>query len=161
MKKIFWLSPIILILFLASACAKPGSSSPAPTPTPTSSYNQPMQVGPKQIQVQIASTEQTRAQGLSGRSQLTDDQGMLFTFGQSVMPAFWMKQMNFGLDFIWISQNKIIGITLDVPPPQTATSTLPLYYPPSAVDSVLEVNAGWSQRYGLEVGDVAKLVDQK
>ena len=103
-------------------------------------------------------------QGLSGRPRLTNSQGMLFNFGTSTTPGFWMKDMNFDLDFIWIRDGKIIGITPNVPAPaqdkKFDTASLPTYYPPSAVNQVLEVNAGWAEKNNVTVGDAALLMQK-
>ena len=71
-----------------------------------------------------------------------------------------MVDMKFNLDLIWIDKNKVIGITPNVPMPppcnqttQLCNSKLPLYYPPSVVDSVLEVNEGWAKKFNINVGD--------
>ena len=97
----------------------------------------------------------------AGRKSMADNQGMLFEFSPPSQPAFWMKQMNFNLDFIWIKNNKIIFITENVPAPVRINSQLrihlPLYYPPSTVDEVLEVNAGWAKKNNIAVGDEVKL----
>ena len=78
---------------------------------------------------------------------------MLFDFKQSTQPSFWMKDMNFSLDLIWISQNKIAGVTENVPAPSNKNQKLPLYSPPSPIDQVLEVNAGWAKKNNIAVGD--------
>jgi uncharacterized membrane protein (UPF0127 family) len=90
---------------------------------------------------------------------------MLFDFGDNaeVRPGFWMPDMNFNLDFIWIDQNQVVGITPNVPKPSSpdaATSTLPIYYPPSPVNWVVEVNAGWAEANKIKTGDEVKLIDK-
>jgi uncharacterized membrane protein (UPF0127 family) len=86
---------------------------------------------------------------------MEDDQGMLFDFTGSsrTKPGFWMKDMRFALDFIWIDGNNIVGITPRIQPGVDANGQLPLYYPPAPVTQVLEVNAGWSAAHGIKVGD--------
>lgn len=74
-------------------------------------------------------------------------------------PAFWMKDMKFDLDLIWIREGKIIGITPNVPHPNSPSDKLPTYSPPSEINMVLEVNAGWSEKYRVEVGDEVRLGD--
>lgn len=142
-KSLFALAGIIL---LSSACA--GKINP---------YASVITVGKKTIYVQIVTAPAEMSQGLSGRQALNPDQGMLFDFKSSQRPGFWMKEMNFDLDFIWISQNKIIGITQNVPRPAAADSNLPVYYPPGNVDMVLEVNSGWAEKNGVKVGDFVAL----
>src|SRR4030042_2564613 len=63
------------------------------------------QINGQKIFVEIADTPEKRSQGLSGRDNLSQNQGMLFIFNQPAIPSFWMKDMNFPLDFIWINNN--------------------------------------------------------
>ena len=107
--------------------------------------------------LEIVNTRQTMQTGLSGRSFMKENQGMLFDFGsQKQTPAFWMKDMKFNLDLIWISDDKIIGITSNVPAPIN-NKNLPTYFPPSPVNQVLEVSAGWVGRNKIQIGDKIKL----
>lgn len=108
------------------------------------------------LKVALADTDQTRQQGLSGQTSLTDSEGMMFDFSNSERrrPGFWMKQMQFPLDIIWVKDNVVIDIARDVPAPNTGTelSKLPLYFPPTEIDKVIEVNAGWSARHNISNG---------
>lgn len=124
-----------------------------------------MKIGNQTLMIDIANTEVQRAQGLSNRPTMAENQGMLFDFSGtgSFSPAFWMKDMNFNLDLIWIKNNKIIGITPDVPKPienwSLKIGNLPLYYSPAQepIDMVLEVNANWCQKNNIKVGDEIKV----
>src|SRR3989304_6446445 len=60
------------------------------------------------INVEIAQTEAEREQGLSGHKPLADDEGMLFIFDKPGYHGFWMKDMLFSIDIIWISADKKI-----------------------------------------------------
>ena len=105
--------------------------------------------------VEMATTMAEQACGLSGRTGLGDHQGMLFVFGSGSTQTFWMKDMTFALDMIWISGNKVVGVTENVPPPASGTQLwqLKLYSSPPGVDKVLEVNAGTVAKDGMRVGD--------
>ena len=159
---------IILVLFLASACVQsPAKNTPAVKIT---LYDKIIFVGSTKLNVQIVSSNTDMEKGLSGRNKMADNEGMLFDFKKLNRPAFWMKDMNFNLDLIWIRSNKIIGITPNVPAPvgnwklpvgrsfsgSGEIGNLPAYSPPSEVDMVLEVNAGWSERNNIKTGDVVK-----
>ena len=107
------------------------------------------------IPVEIADTVDTRRKGLSDRGALPIDQGMLFIFDQeNVSPPFWMKDMKFAIDIIWINDNKIIQIDKNVKPDFDSK----LYLPTEPVDNVLEVNAGFSETNNLQVGDFVNLI---
>lgn len=102
------------------------------------------------LNVEIADEPREQSQGLSGRASLGDNEGMLFVFTASHIASFWMKDMNFSIDMIWIDEyGKIVGITKNISPdtfPQTFSPSSPIKY-------VLEVNAGWSDKNNVEVGD--------
>lgn len=102
------------------------------------------------IQIEIADTEQKRTLGLSNRSFLPENSGMLFVFDKPDYYSFWMKDMFFPLDFIWIDQNlRIIDITKNVDP-----KTYPeIFKPKMPAQYVLEVNAWWADKLQAKIGD--------
>jgi uncharacterized membrane protein (UPF0127 family) len=101
------------------------------------------------IHAEIADTDASREQGLSGRHSLAQDQGMLFIFDTSGQYGFWMKDMEFSLDMVWMNENKtIVGVTKDI-----STSTYPSTFdPPVPVKYVLEIKAGSADALGLVPG---------
>ena len=118
-----------------------------------------IKIGEKEINVEIADTLHEKDKGLSGKTHISDDEGMLFIFTPKTYPGFWMKNMNFAIDIIWISDNTIVQIDENIPPPppDRKDSDLTLYRPPKAVNFVLEVNAGFSQKNSIKVGDSVKI----
>ena len=133
---------IVLSTLVLSGCAK---SSPLVT----------AQLGDSQkLQLEVVNTPQSIEQGLSGRDEIGAD-GMLFVFDQAQTPRFWMKEMKFDLDLIWIKELKIVEVSENVLAPNlnTPLNQLPTYGPSQPVDMVLEVEAGRVQEWGLEVGD--------
>ena len=111
------------------------------------------------IYVEIADTADKKAKGLSGRKSLDKSSGMLFIFPKDTEPAFWMKDMFFPIDIIWINDDKITQIDKNVPNPISGAidSQLPLYRPSLPIDYVLEVNAGFSDKNNLGIGDYVDL----
>ena len=119
-----------------------------------------IKIGDKSILVEVVDTQKTRNKGLSGREKLEVNQGMLFVFEtQNVNPGFWMKDMKFSIDIIWINDDKVSQISKEVPipAPNTPDRALPIYTPESAIDYVLEVSAGFSDKNGILVGDAVDL----
>lgn len=102
------------------------------------------------LKVEVASTNIKRTKGLSGRESLSSDTGMLFVFSNSGKYSFWMKDMNFPIDIIWIDENfKIVEIEKDAKPES---------YPKSlggVMDSkyVLETVSGFSDKNNIKIGD--------
>ena len=124
----------------------------AETLSTTTSNNQRILSAPKGIiYVTIADTDALREHGLSDRASLGDDQGMLFTFPIAQMPGFWMKDMHFPLDMVWIdASSTVVGVTENISP-----ATYPnVFYPPSLVTEILEINAGAAQKFGIATGTV-------
>src|SRR3954465_15494311 len=92
--------------------------------------------------VQLADTPDGRDKGLGGIKQIGEEEGMLFLFSEPQMPSFWMKDMLFPIDIVWINGDRIVDITDNVKPmPDTPVVQLPIYKPSVAADKVLEVNA--------------------
>ena len=111
-------------------------------------------LGSNTLQVEIAATPKQWEQGLSGRATLDATAGMLFRFPEVHVPVFWMKDMRFPLDMIWIDNDTVVDITANVPAP--TSPTLPTYSPKQEVDTVLEVNAGYAENHKIKLGDTLK-----
>ena len=107
------------------------------------------------VDAKIAQKTNDRKKGLSGQDSLPLSQGMLFIFEQSGTYPFWMKDMKFAIDIIWIDQGKrIVYIAHNAAPqPGEKDSELTLYRPDSAAKYVLEINAGLSSLNNLQIGD--------
>jgi uncharacterized membrane protein (UPF0127 family) len=103
------------------------------------------------LTVELAETPSQWEHGLSGRTSLEEGSGMLFLFPQYHVPIFWMKDMQFDLDMIWLAGGKVVDITVNAPRP--TSDKLPTYSPRQAVNMVLEVPAGWSAKNNITIGD--------
>ena len=108
------------------------------------------------VSVDVVDTPATRERGLSGRPSLAAHEGMLFLFGHPGPQAFWMKEMRFDIDILWIRGDKLIGVAADARRP-TPGAGLPLYRSPEPCDRVLEVLAGSAKRWGLAIGDAVRI----
>ncbi len=110
----------------------------------------PLLIGNTHLSAHVADTTRTRKVGLSGLKILEKDNGLLFIFEKKGYYPFWMKEMFFPIDIIWIDEEKrITDITRHISPdtfPQTFVSRLPVRY-------VLEVNAGFVEENGISLGD--------
>jgi uncharacterized membrane protein (UPF0127 family) len=127
------------------------STNPVSTPNPKT-----VTISGKTVAVEVAKTSEEREKGLSDRSSLDKDAGMLFVFEEnSGNPIFWMKDMLIPLDIIWIKNDKVVKIDKNVPAPEkgTADSKLKTYSTGTFVDYVLEVNAGFTESGSIKVGD--------
>ena len=116
-----------------------------------------VRIGGLVITAELARTAGERTKGLSGRPSLPEDAGMLFVFPSEQQPTFWMKDMRFPLDFVWISaDHHVVAVTANVPPPAPGTpdGALPEYSPDRPVLYALEVNGGVTARSGVLAGDL-------
>lgn len=113
-------------------------------------------IGDATFQVVVADSAPERARGLSGRESLAQGEGMLFVFEDgNVRPSFWMKEMNFAIDIIWIDDGKVVQIDQNLPPtkPETPDAEIPLYLPKQPIDQVVELAAGEVKNKKIKVGD--------
>jgi uncharacterized membrane protein (UPF0127 family) len=118
---------------------------------PLIKYDDTISLGQVQIPVTIADTPEKQEQGLSNTISLPENAGKFFVFKDIGKYGFWMKDMNYSLDIIWIDENlKIIAISKDLKPETYPT----VFYPPSPVKYVLEVNAGFSTRNNIIVNQL-------
>lgn len=111
--------------------------------------------GPTKVAVEVETNAADQARGLSGRASLPAGSGMLFVFDSDAYRPFWMKDMQFSIDIIWIdSSGRVVTVipnlspdTYYAHPPQTFVSTLPARY-------VLEVPAGFAAQNNIYEGAV-------
>ncbi len=110
-----------------------------------------LMVGSTTISVEIADTDKKRTQGLSGREGLSPESGMLFLFPSPGIYPFWMHEMQFALDIIWINTEGVIVSAYE----SVAPDTFPEFFTPNAEAlMVLEVPGGFMERYGIQIGDL-------
>ncbi len=109
--------------------------------------------------VETAVTEPQKQLGLGGRTNLETNHGMLFIYDHKEQYNFWMKDMHFPLDFIWINGKTVADITKNVPPP-TGDGQPAIVVPKEQVDKVLEINAGTIQALHIQPGDEVEFLDR-
>ena len=108
-------------------------------------------IGNAEIKVEIADTPEEMQKGLSNRDNLGGNKGMLFVFSEPGQPVFWMKDMRFSIDIIWIQGDEIVDIAPNLP--VVAGEFLSTYTPREPANYVLEVNAGFAKEHGIKAGD--------
>ncbi|RFS18710.1 DUF192 domain-containing protein [Chitinophaga silvatica] len=109
----------------------------------------------RKIDIQLAQTDEQRADGLMYRKSMSDDQGMLFIFPDMDERSFWMKNTYISLDIIYIDDKfEIVSIQKYATP--LSEEGLPSF---KKAKYVLEVNGGFSDKYHIAFGD--KIVYQK
>lgn len=107
----------------------------------------------------IAKTQSEQEVGLAKYSSLSTNKAMYFPFDPPSYQAFWMKDMKFSIDIIFIRDNKIITIfdNTSFPASKTKDDELQIYRPSNSTDGVLEIHAGLAKKYNIHVGDTVLL----
>ena len=101
------------------------------------------------ISVEVVDTPEARELGLSGRTGIHNNDGMLFVFPSSGRFGFWMKDMNFPIDMVWINKQGVIVHIVENAKPED--------YPAKYVNApealyVLEIGTGQARSHGMYLG---------
>ncbi len=106
------------------------------------------------VEIAIADNQKTRRTGLSNLEILPQKRGLLFVFTDSKKYGIWMKDMNFPIDIIWLNKDlRVVDIHKNISEDTYPTS----FHPKMPATFVLEVNAGFSEKYNVEIGDIYSL----
>ena len=116
--------------------------------TPTKYTN--VKIDDTEIRAEIADNPIKKAKGLMFRKNLQEDEGMLFVFDEEGYHSFWMMNMSFPIDMIWVSkERKVVDMTKNAQPCKLICST---YSPKEKAMYVLEVNANFTEKHGVKIG---------
>ena len=121
-------------------------------PTNNNGYQQVnVTVNGVKLVADIAANDVQRTRGLAVKDHLNETEGMLFVFSTPGNYAFWMKDMKFPIDIIWIDANKTVVHMEHSLAPCTLISC-PTYPPSSNSLYVLETVAGFAEKYNVTQG---------
>jgi len=100
----------------------------------------------------LALTDKQKHDGLSIKSSMQENEGMLFIFDEPTRQSFWMKGMKFPIDIIWLDENlSIVHIEKSLDPCET-WNPCPAYKPTAEALYVLETISGFSEEHDLKIG---------
>ncbi len=145
----------------AAACAADRSAArpAAPAPTPASGPRVVMPNGTV-ISVELALTDQEKAQGLMFRESMPKNAGMVFPFEGLEIRPFWMKNCHFPLDLVYATKDgTVVDVIKAVPPCPPDPAPCPNAVPKAKSDTVLEVNAGVADATGAVEGAKLRWVE--
>ena len=111
---------------------------------------QTLSVHGQTFDLEVAETEAQKQKGLQSRPPLAPKQGMLFPFTPSRSVSFWLWRTH-SLDLLFLRQDTVVGLSLQLPPCQPAPNHCPLYASPGLVTDVVELPPG--ALVGVRVGD--------
>ena len=155
MKKLLFF--IILASFTVFAFVRYGSRLQGFLPTSDGQRNIPLtnyriiptSIGINMYYLYVADTEPLRVQGLSNVVRLKSEQGMIFNFPNKDRHSFWMKDMRFHLDFIYLDNNEVVDVRENISP-----NTYPaVITPDKPCNNVIELRAGEIQKSNIQIGD--------
>jgi uncharacterized membrane protein (UPF0127 family) len=105
-----------------------------------------------QLSAEIPTTRELMAKGLAVKNELRDNESMLFVYEEPSKQSFWMKDMRFPIDIIWIDSNgRIVHIEENLEPCPLAP-ICPTYAPNADSQFVLETVSGFAQRHNIGLG---------
>ncbi len=161
--------PVLALAIFVAACAgepEDGSaapsanrtvaeaSDPAPASAPAPRRGTAWVIfGADTVTAEVADTPEARERGLMHRTDLGENEGMLFVFSDTRIRSFWMRNTYIPLDIAFLDRDLVI---VDIRQMEPEDETL--------VDSArpamfaLEVHQGWFARRGIEVGARAQVV---
>lgn len=102
--------------------------------------------------IELAITLEEKATGLMHRTEMAEDAGMLFYFGDEVKRTFWMKNTLIPLDMLFVKRDGTIRHIHENAVPHDLT-VIPSQ---GGAAAVLEINGGMSQKLGIKAGDRVK-----
>lgn len=112
-------------------------------------------LGTETFKVEVSDTDRLREQGLSGHKPLMKNEGMLFIFEKEGNYGFWMKDMLFSIDIIWIDKNFVVNHIESGVSPETYPK---VFYPQGEILYVLEVLGGQASSSKIKIGDSVKFI---
>jgi len=115
-------------------------------------------LGKKSFDLEIAKTSIQHTIGLSNRSSLCPNCGMIFIFSDSQIRSFWMKNTKIPLDMIFLDpQFNVVTIHTATVQPNTSDFALKQYTSSLPSKYVIEINANLSKSLNLNIGDKINL----
>ena len=105
-----------------------------------------------ELTTDLAITADQKAEGLAVKDHLKENEGMLFVSEQSSRQSFWMKDMKFAIDIIWLDSNRVVVHIEHNLQPCVSDLDCPLYSPDKNALYILETVAGFSQKHNVNTG---------
>jgi len=100
----------------------------------------------------IAATDEQIVKGLSVKNTLAENEAMLFVFDNEAQYTFWMKNMKFPIDIIWIDADKTVVHIEHNLQPCSSDLLCPTYKPVDDSLYVLETVAGFAEKHDIAKG---------
>ena len=116
-----------------------------------------IRIGDLELKVEIADNLILQTRGLSNRDNLDENTGMLFVYDNNKIRHFWMKEVQFPLDVLWIADGVVMAVQENIPF-ESDNDDILRFKSNIPVNWVLEVNAGFIAKNGLKIGDTVDMM---
>lgn len=143
----FFTAVVVALFFFVSSAMSHGQ-----TRTVGVKHEATIRLPEKEIQVEIAKKGSELERGLSYRKSIASDEGMLFVFDEMGQYPFWMKDMNFPLDILWISDEGRVVYLAENATPESYVKGKKVFQNDAFAKYVLEIKAGKAHEYGVYLG---------
>lgn len=145
MKKIAIIISVLIIIGLGIWAWQTSSKSPV------------AKINNRTFKLYIAKTDKDKQIGLSKYKKIENERGMVFSFSKANYYPFWMKEMKFPIDIIFIKDNKIVSITHNAPLVKKGDNNPPIYQAEEPFTHALEINSGLAKKYAFKKNDVVTI----
>ena len=148
--KVFWILPFIILILVSVWWLK------------NNIYidRYPMiEIDGRSFVVAVADEPAEWQRGLSGQEA---QRMMLFVFPDSQQRSFWMQDMLYSIDIVWVDQGRVVAVDSDLPlPGEAADQDLPRFISPQPVDMVLEIPVDFRRESGINIerGDTIMIIN--
>lgn len=116
-------------------------------------------IGGQNLKVLVAKTPARLYEGCSNKDNLGRYDGMLFVFGEYSQHPMVMRNMRFALDMVWLDGTEIVDLAKNLQPePGKNNLELTPYVGRTKNNVVLELPAGFLDKYEIKIGDKIQLV---
>lgn len=119
-----------------------------------------LELGKVIVDVEVASTQESRVKGLSGRTSLPDGTGMLFVFENAHLCSFWMKDTDVPLSIGFFDKDKTLLQWTDMTPHANKENPHPIYKSQKPALYALEVPLGWFRNNQIQLGQKFRFVEK-
>lgn len=156
MKKLLFFYIILIILIVIAYFIKSNGLN-----FPQKYNSRSITINGKKFNLLIAKSPEEKAIGLSKNKNLAKDAGMIFVFNEKGYYPFWMKNMKFPIDIIFIDDKTVTDVYKNIQPPNKniLLSDLPIIKPTREINYVLEINSGLADTYKINPGDKAEMAN--
>lgn len=134
---------------VAAAPEAPTDSDEPVTPETLYPNTKSMQIGSAIVMASVAETWTERIKGLSDTPYLPEGIVKLFIFDSSGYHSIWMKDMNYSIDIIWVSEEGIVVHTQSGASPESFPA---MFVPETPAKYVIETVDGFVVKNNISVG---------